>query len=119
MAKISKDPREPVESYFQDCEMQALAAYLAQEFNKLSLPKKIDYLEASVIECHDRVSPVPGVIGDEAQGLVAKCTSSSISIVCVETMFFLQRVTFPALKEAHASGSATIAGSRSAVDCTF
>jgi len=60
VAKISKDPREPVESYFQDCEMQALAAYLAQEFNKLSLPKKIDYLEASVIECHDRVSPVPG-----------------------------------------------------------
>jgi hypothetical protein len=28
--------------------------------NKLNLPKKIEYLEASVIECHDRVSPTPG-----------------------------------------------------------
>jgi hypothetical protein len=60
VAKISKDPREPAESYFQDCEMQALVAFLAEEFNKLNLPKPIEYLEASVIECHDRVATTPG-----------------------------------------------------------
>ena len=74
MAKISKDVNEPVEAYFQDVEMQALAAHLAREFNKLNLPKKVEYLEASVIECHDRASPVPGILGDNVA-----CQSNAVS----------------------------------------
>eukprot|EP00668_Euglena_longa_P019254 GGOE01023971.1.p1 GENE.GGOE01023971.1~~GGOE01023971.1.p1 ORF type:complete len:639 (+),score=148.94 GGOE01023971.1:64-1980(+) len=60
VAKISKDPDEPPESYFDDCEMQALAAHYAEEFCQLGAPKPVSYIESAIIECHERQPPRPG-----------------------------------------------------------
>eukprot|EP00667_Euglena_gracilis_P003632 EG_transcript_3643 len=60
VAKISKDPDEPPESYFDDCEMQALATHYAEEFCQLGAPKPISYIESAVIECHERQPLRPG-----------------------------------------------------------
>jgi myosin-heavy-chain kinase len=60
VAKISKDPADQNEAYFQDVEMQALAGHVADLFVAMQIPKKCAYVEAAVIECHDRVSPTGG-----------------------------------------------------------
>eukprot|EP00668_Euglena_longa_P035376 GGOE01045443.1.p1 GENE.GGOE01045443.1~~GGOE01045443.1.p1 ORF type:complete len:579 (+),score=131.70 GGOE01045443.1:87-1823(+) len=57
VAKIAKHSDDNNSHYFQDCEMQALAGYIAELFVAMQIPKKCAYLEATVIECHDRVSP--------------------------------------------------------------
>eukprot|EP00667_Euglena_gracilis_P002923 EG_transcript_2929 len=60
VAKLSKVLDEPEESYFEDCEMQALAGHYAEEFCQLGAPKYIQYIEAGVIECVERKSSRPG-----------------------------------------------------------
>jgi len=55
VAKFSKDPDEPLESYFLDCEMQVLAGVLADQFSGLNVPKKITYCDVFVFEFPDRV----------------------------------------------------------------
>eukprot|EP00668_Euglena_longa_P014234 GGOE01018211.1.p1 GENE.GGOE01018211.1~~GGOE01018211.1.p1 ORF type:complete len:375 (-),score=67.21 GGOE01018211.1:249-1373(-) len=56
VCKMSKDPREDTAIYFVDVEMQALAKLFADEFNKLNPPKKVDFVEASLIKCLERRS---------------------------------------------------------------
>eukprot|EP00993_Chasmostoma_nieuportense_P000644 NODE_1593_length_1446_cov_88.016679_g1511_i0.p1 GENE.NODE_1593_length_1446_cov_88.016679_g1511_i0~~NODE_1593_length_1446_cov_88.016679_g1511_i0.p1 ORF type:complete len:413 (+),score=88.33 NODE_1593_length_1446_cov_88.016679_g1511_i0:110-1348(+) len=56
VCKISKDPQEDTSTYFVDVEMQALAKLFADEFNKLTPPKCIDFLEASLMKCIERCS---------------------------------------------------------------
>lgn len=45
------------EKRVSDAEMQALAKLFADEFNKLNPPKKVDFVEASLIKClEDRMA---------------------------------------------------------------
>ena len=55
--KLSKNVREPRQEYFLECRMQATAAWYAEQYNKCQPPTKVRYLEAAVIECHERVGP--------------------------------------------------------------
>jgi len=62
VAKMSRDPRDNNNIYFEDVRMQAVAAYFAERFNKYNPPKKIKFLTAFIMELKDRVgSPVCGV----------------------------------------------------------
>jgi hypothetical protein len=54
VCKMSKDPKEDTSTYFMDVEMQALAKLFADEFNKFNPPKKVDFVEASLIKCLER-----------------------------------------------------------------
>jgi hypothetical protein len=54
VAKISIDPEEDRETYFQDVEMQMYAKKWAERFNLYSPPKKVDFVMASLIELVDR-----------------------------------------------------------------
>lgn len=54
VAKCSKDEDEPQQTYFVDCEMQSLCQYFAEEFNAKNPPKRVDFLDAFMIECIDR-----------------------------------------------------------------
>lgn len=48
--------------YFRDVEMQLLAGYIANKFNKCNPPKKVKFLDAFVIELEERVGrPVCGI----------------------------------------------------------
>lgn len=47
VAKIVKHFDENSDHYFQDCEMQALAGYIAELFVAMQIPKKCAYLEAT------------------------------------------------------------------------
>jgi hypothetical protein len=54
VCKMSKDPKEDTSTYFDDVEMQAFSKLFADEFNKLNVVKKIDFVEASLIKCLER-----------------------------------------------------------------
>ncbi len=52
--KLSKDPRENPQQYYMDVVMQATARKWAEEYNKLGVPKQVDFLEAYVAVLPDR-----------------------------------------------------------------
>lgn len=54
VCKISKDPQEDTATYFDDVEMQALVRTFAEAFNHLGPPKKVSFVEASLIKCLER-----------------------------------------------------------------
>eukprot|EP00160_Parvularia_atlantis_P000788 Unigene10631_Nuclearia_a/m.32499 Unigene10631_Nuclearia_a/g.32499 ORF Unigene10631_Nuclearia_a/g.32499 Unigene10631_Nuclearia_a/m.32499 type:complete len:395 (+) Unigene10631_Nuclearia_a:209-1393(+) len=54
VAKMAIDPDEDRETYFQDAEMQCFAAEWAKKFNQSNPPKKIDFVQAWILELVDR-----------------------------------------------------------------
>lgn len=64
VAKISMDPRDNAnrEVYFRDVEMQAIAAFYANQFNEYNPPKKVDFVKAWLLQLDDREgAPICGV----------------------------------------------------------
>jgi len=58
------DPRDNAdrEVYFRDVEMQALAAFYANQFNEYNPPKKVQFVRAWLLQLHDReMAPLCGV----------------------------------------------------------
>lgn len=53
VAKKAKD-QELTHTYFLDAEMQALCVFFAEQFNQKNPPKKVEFVEASIIEFIDR-----------------------------------------------------------------
>jgi elongation factor 2 kinase len=54
VAKMSIDPFEDREIYFQDVEMQMYAREWAEKFNSYNPPKRVDFIQAWLIELIDR-----------------------------------------------------------------
>jgi hypothetical protein len=54
VAKISIDPEEDRDSYFQDVEIQMYSKEWAKKFNSYNPPKKVEFLKAYVLELVDR-----------------------------------------------------------------
>ena len=54
VAKIAKDQDEPQHTYFLDIEMHALCQYFAREFNAMNPPKRVEFVDAGLIECIER-----------------------------------------------------------------
>ena len=52
--KMSKDPNEQTQTYFDDVQMQMEAKMYAQLYNINNPPKKVDFLDAYVLELKDR-----------------------------------------------------------------
>lgn len=62
VVKISKDPGDASQQYFDDVEMQTEARMWAQRFNEKHPPKAVDFLAAYVLELVDREGqPLCGV----------------------------------------------------------
>lgn len=59
---LSAQDNENRSIYFRDVEMQCLARYIASKFNRCNPPKRVDFLEAFVVELVEREgTPVCGV----------------------------------------------------------
>jgi hypothetical protein len=56
VAKISIDPFEDRETYFEDVKMQMYAKEWAKKFNKFNPPKAVDFVKAGVLELIQRES---------------------------------------------------------------
>mmetsp|Transcript_25157 Transcript_25157/g.60038 ORF Transcript_25157/g.60038 Transcript_25157/m.60038 type:complete len:365 (+) Transcript_25157:160-1254(+) len=54
VAKVSKDENEDKMTYYRDVQAQACAKQWAIEYNAQSTPKKVDFIEAFVMELVDR-----------------------------------------------------------------
>lgn len=54
VAKISIDPEEDRQTYFQDVEMQMYSKKWAEKFNSYNPPKKVDFVMAALIELVNR-----------------------------------------------------------------
>ncbi|MES1909881.1 MAG: hypothetical protein MHM6MM_002568 [Cercozoa sp. M6MM] len=54
VAKVSVDPCEPRDTYFQDVAMQRVARLFAKRFNRYKPPKRVAFVEAWVVELTDR-----------------------------------------------------------------
>lgn len=52
--KMSKDPNEQTQTYYDDVQMQMEAKMYAQLYNINNPPKKVDFLDAYVLELKDR-----------------------------------------------------------------
>jgi len=64
VAKISLNPEDQInrEAYFRDVEMQCLAGYIAERFNRCNPPKQVQFLDAFVVELEEREgAPICGV----------------------------------------------------------
>jgi len=64
VAKISlrEEDHQNREAYFRDVEMQCLAGYIAERFNRCNPPKQVEFLEAFVVELEEREGrPICGV----------------------------------------------------------
>ena len=64
VAKMSMDVRDQKnrQVYYRDVEMQALAKYYADQYNKYNPPKTVDFVKAWLLELVDREdSPLCGV----------------------------------------------------------
>lgn len=62
VVKISKDPRDAAQQYFDDVEMQMEARMWAQRYNERLPPKSVDFIAAYVLELVDRAEkPLCGV----------------------------------------------------------
>jgi hypothetical protein len=60
VAKLSKDPNEPRETYFAETEMQYKCKDLACQFNSRNPPKRVDFAHAWVVEFVHRRAPHGG-----------------------------------------------------------
>jgi hypothetical protein len=69
--KMSKDPNESTNAYFVDVQMQMEAKLYADLFNASRPPKRVDFLDAYVLELKDRP--------DKRICAVEKCKSASQS----------------------------------------
>eukprot|EP00668_Euglena_longa_P040625 GGOE01053494.1.p1 GENE.GGOE01053494.1~~GGOE01053494.1.p1 ORF type:complete len:423 (-),score=126.39 GGOE01053494.1:524-1621(-) len=54
VAKASKDKNDNIEIYFLDIEMQAMCKAFAEEYNRRRPPKKVEFIEAFLVECFQR-----------------------------------------------------------------
>lgn len=62
VAKMSIDPYEERESYFEDVKMQTLCKQYADEYNNYKPPKTVDFIKAWLLELPSRTdSPLAGV----------------------------------------------------------
>jgi len=52
--KMSKDPEEETQTYYADVEMQMEAKMYAELYNATNPPKRVDFLDAYVLELKDR-----------------------------------------------------------------
>lgn len=60
--KMSKDPREDTQIYYEDVKMQMEAKMYADMYNQCNVPKKVDFLAAYVLELVERQGrPICGV----------------------------------------------------------
>lgn len=59
VAKASKDKYEDISTYFLDIEMQAMCQALAEQYNRRQPPKKVQFIDAFLIECFQQAgSPI-------------------------------------------------------------
>lgn len=57
VAKLAIDPDEDPQTYFRDAELQAHCAHYAQLYNSYKPPKRVDFIEAWVLELTERCAP--------------------------------------------------------------
>jgi len=57
VAKLAKNPMEERQTYFSEVEMQCKCKALAEEYNHLNPPKRIDFVQPCVLELLQRVGP--------------------------------------------------------------
>lgn len=61
--QLSKDPKENPKQYYKDVEMQGEARKMAEQYNKLGVPKQVDFVEAFVAVLPDRYGGFLGLPG--------------------------------------------------------
>lgn len=54
VAKLAIDPNEDPQTYFRDTELQAHCAHYAQMYNSYNPPKRVEFIEAWVLELTER-----------------------------------------------------------------
>jgi hypothetical protein len=79
--KMSKDPNESTDAYFVDVQMQMEAKLYAEQFNARRPPKRVDFLDAYVLELKDRP--------DKRICAVEKCKSVLLSQQLFSRLFIV------------------------------